>query len=93
VIPVCFRRGELGQILNLYRQRVASGEWRDYAIDQGPGRAVFAIFRHAMAQPLFTIIKHGDCDWEIAHGPRSLMHADSLDKALAVFDRELRVVA
>jgi hypothetical protein len=92
-MPVCFRRSELGLILSLYSQRVASGEWRDYAIDQGEGRAVFAIFRHSMAQPLFTIIKHGDDDWEIAHGPRSLMHADSLDKALAVFGRELRLVA
>jgi len=90
--PVSFQRFELSRILNLYSQRVSAGEWRDYAIDQMPGRAVFSIFRNSMDRPVFTITKWGSAEWEIAQGPRSLMLADTLDKALTVFSRELRVV-
>jgi hypothetical protein len=90
---VSFRRFELGRILDIYSTRVAAGEWRDYAIDQIEGRAVFSIFRHSMDRPLFTITKRSEQDWEIANGPRSLAHTDSLDKALEVFTRrELRLV-
>ena len=41
----------------LYSMRVASGEWRDYAIDFRPGMAIFSIFRHTAEQPLFAIAK------------------------------------
>ncbi len=30
---ISFNRQELSQILNVYGRKVASGEWRDYAID------------------------------------------------------------
>ena len=30
---IAFNREELSQILNVYGRKVASGEWRDYAID------------------------------------------------------------
>jgi hypothetical protein len=91
--PVSFHRFELSRILNVYSVRVAAGEWRDYAIDQVPGRAVFSIFRNSLEGPLFTITKWSDEDWEIAHGPRSIVNTDSLDKALTIFSRELRVVS
>jgi hypothetical protein len=91
-LPVAFHRLELGVILDLYSRRVSAGEWRDYAIDQMPGRAVFSIFRRAMEGPVFTITKWSDGSWEICHGPRSLMQTDSLSKALAVFQRDLRLV-
>ena len=42
---VAFDRHELRQIMNVYGRMVAAGEWRDYAIDFGPERAVFSIFR------------------------------------------------
>jgi hypothetical protein len=90
---VNFGRGELGRILSVYSQRVASGEWRDYAIDQMQGRAVFSIFRHALDRPLFTITKRGDGAWEIANSKRALLETDSLDDALKLFARELRVVS
>jgi len=52
-----FDRRELNQILDLYGRKVASGEWRDYAIDFGRDKAVFAVFRRASECPLFTIEK------------------------------------
>ena len=43
---VFFDRAELNQLLSLYSRNVASGEWRDYAIDQVGGSAIFSVFRH-----------------------------------------------
>jgi len=54
---VSFDRRELSRLLSLYSLRVASGEWRDYAIDFRPGMAIFSIFRHTAEQPLFAIAK------------------------------------
>jgi Protein of unknown function (DUF2794) len=54
---VAFDRHELSQILNLYGRFVASGEWRDYAMDFGRDRAVFAVFRRSSEQPLYRIVK------------------------------------
>jgi len=54
---VTFDRHELREIMNLYGRKVAEGEWRDYAIDFGPQRAVFSIFRRASEMPLYRIEK------------------------------------
>jgi len=55
--PVTFSRRELDQILHLYGNKVASGEWRDYAIDMLRDRAVFSVFRRASEVPLYCIEK------------------------------------
>ena len=44
---IAFDRRELTQILNVYGRKVASGEWRDYAIDMLREKAVFSVFRRA----------------------------------------------
>jgi Protein of unknown function (DUF2794) len=50
-------RAELGMILSLYGRRVASGEWRDYAIDFGRETASFSVFRRSSEQPIYKIVK------------------------------------
>ncbi len=45
-------------ILNLYGRKVASGEWRDYAIDGLRDKVVFSIFRRSSEIPLYRIEKH-----------------------------------
>ena len=92
--PAHFDRAELVRLLALYAQRVADGDWRDYAIDQRPGRAEFSVYRHTLENPLFTIRKCTDGGgerWEVASGPRNLHLAGSLDEVLSVFQRTLRV--
>ena len=54
---VRFDRTELSAILNLYGRNVASGEWRDYAMDFGKEAATFSVFRKASEQPLYRIVK------------------------------------
>ena len=55
---VSFTRAELGRLLNLYSLRVASGEWRDYAIDFLKDRAVFSVFRRSSEMPIYRIEKN-----------------------------------
>ena len=92
---VSFDRRELSRLLNLYSMRVASGEWRDYAIDFLPGMAIFSIFRHTAEQPLFAIAKVPESNpgrYRVYNGPRKLAHSDSLEDVLAVFDRKLKLL-
>lgn len=56
--PVSFDRRELRIIFDLYGAKVASGEWRDYAIDFSPAKAVFSVFRRASEAPLYRIEKN-----------------------------------
>ncbi len=56
-LQVFFQRQELSCILNLYGQKVASGEWRDYAMDGLKDEAVFSIFRRASEMPIYQIVK------------------------------------
>ena len=92
-----FDRKELNQLLSLYSRRVSSGEWRDYAIDQKGGSAVFSVFRHSQDAPLFRIAKraggtatHGT--YIVLSGRETLKQAASLREALSVFGRDLTLI-
>ena len=54
---VTFDRHELREIFNLYGRMVASGEWRDYAMDFGKDAASFCGFRRAAERPEARIEK------------------------------------
>ena len=91
-----FSRQEMRLLLDVYSRRVASGEWRDYAMDQFGNCAVFSIFRHSYDAPLFSVTKRVDgrrCDYLVSSGPQRLKQASSLAEALSVFDRPLRLVS
>src|SRR5262249_10766590 len=52
-----FDKFELTAILDLYGRKVASGEWRDYAIDLLRDKAVFSVYRRASEYALYRIEK------------------------------------
>lgn len=54
---VAFNRAELDAILAVYARKVAAGEWRDYALEMGREKAVFAIFQRTSEYPLFRVEK------------------------------------
>jgi Protein of unknown function (DUF2794) len=54
---VAFDRHELSLILNLYGRHVASGDWKDYAMDFTRDKAIFSVFHRAAEQPLYRIVK------------------------------------
>jgi len=96
--PTFFSRTELNLLLSLYSRRVMSGEWRDYAIDQRAGTAIFSVYRHSHDHPLYTIAKrtsgHGRVtEYVVCRGGEKLARAKSLDLVLAVFRRKLTVVS
>jgi hypothetical protein len=91
-----FSRLELNSLLSVYSQRVASGEWRDYAIDHRPGLAVFSIFRHTHERPLFAIAKRPlgkTTEYLVFSDRERIARAGTLGEALAVFEKKLRVVS
>jgi len=90
-----FNRRELNQLLSLYSRRVASGEWRDYAIDQHAGMAVFSVFRSSREGAVYTIAKQvtgagQPPEFLVLGGRERLAHSSDLKDALAVFDRRPR---
>jgi hypothetical protein len=93
---VFFDRAELNQLLSLYSRNVASGEWRDYAIDQVGGSAIFSVFRHTHDAPLYSIAKQGgrrSVEFVVFSGREKLKRAKNLSDALKVFNKNLRVVS
>ncbi len=95
---IYFDRRELNKLLSIYSRRVARGEWRDYAIDHGPGMAVFSVFRHSHERPLFSIAKRigasgRGADYVVLTGPQRLKSGASIDDVLEILDPKLRVVS
>ena len=90
---VSFDRRELDQILRVYGRRVASGEWRDYAIDHLKERAVFSIFRRASEAPLYRIEKDPALARRqgaysvVGQGGLILKRGHDLEKVLRVLDK------
>lgn len=87
---------ELRALMNLYSQRVMSGEWKDYAIDFQPGYASFTMFKHTFDAPLFSVIKlrrkSGGLEWLVFKGKERVNRAASLKDVLTYFDKQLNVV-
>jgi hypothetical protein len=54
---VFFERVELDRLLSFYGRMVAAGEWRDYAMDALPDRALFSVYRRSSEAPLYQIEK------------------------------------
>ena len=96
---VTFSRLELDRILGLYGRKVASGEWRDYAIDFLRDRAVFSVFRRSSEVPIYRIEKSPRLARR--QGAYSLISATGLivrrgpelDRVLRPLDQSLALVA
>lgn len=95
---VSFNRLELGEILRLYGRKVAAGEWRDYAMDFLPQKAVFSIYRRASEAPLYRVEKdpanarkQGAYCVNAATG-LILRRGNDLARVLSVLDKAVRLV-
>ena len=92
-----FSRPELNQLLSLYSRRVASGEWRDYAIDHRPGLASFSVFRNSLERPIYAIVKYLNrdrtVDYRVMAGGRRIKQSKDLAEVLHAIERQLRVVS
>jgi hypothetical protein len=92
--PTFFSRWELQQLLNLYSEQVANGDWRDYAIDQTNGMVIFSVFRHTMEQPLYAVAKRDQgSEYIVYSGHEKVKRARSLQDALAVLRKRAQMRA
>ena len=92
---VFFSRPELNHLLSLYSRQVARGEWRDYAIDQREGAALFSVFRHSQEGALYTIIKTAPgsgraSDFSLLSGRQRLAGGAAVTDVLGTLQRLLR---
>jgi hypothetical protein len=96
---VMFDRAELGRIFDLYGRKVATGEWRDYAIDFLKDRAVFSVFRRACEAPLYRIEKSSRLTrrqgmYSVISSTGLIMRrGHELERVLRVIDKSLSLVA
>jgi hypothetical protein len=94
---VFFDRRELSKLLDVYSRRVISGEWRDYAIDHDGRRVVFSVYRNSAEMPVFSVAKEpatrrGKVSYVVSRGPRRLTSAVSIEEAVVVLERQLRLI-
>ncbi len=94
---IFFDRPELDRLLRFYGRMVAAGEWRDYAMDALPDRALFSVYRRTSEAPLYQIekqpgAKQGPYSVRAVDG-RVLRRGDDLERVLKVLEpRHRRVV-
>lgn len=95
---VSFERRELRLLFDLYGAKVAAGEWRDYAIDFSPAKAVFSVFRRASEQPLYRIEKNPELGRRqgafsvVAAGGLVMRRGPDLARVLTVLQKKLELV-
>ncbi|HVZ04905.1 DUF2794 domain-containing protein [Hyphomicrobium sp.] len=94
-----FDRHELTAILDLYGRKVASGVWRDYAIDMLRDKAVFSVYRRASEYALYRIEKDLRLARKqgaysvIAAGGLIMKRGHDLKRVLSVLEDRLDVVS
>jgi Protein of unknown function (DUF2794) len=95
---IVFNRQELTAILAVYGRKVATGEWRDYAIDLNRDKAIFSVFRRTSEFPLYRIEKDPKLARKqgaysvVAAGGLILKRGHDLIRVLDVLDKRLAVI-
>ena len=90
-----FDQAELRRLLDIYSRHVATGEWRDYAIDFNGPIAVFSIFRHTHESPVFAIAKRRNGkhnEFIVRSRGQELKRCRDLGDALKVFEKKLSLI-
>lgn len=97
---VSFERLELDRLLRFYSRMVAAGEWRDYALDALPDRALFSVYRRASEAPLYQIEKRpADARRQGSYSVRAvdgrvLRRGADLSRVLTVLEpKRMRIIA
>ena len=95
--PYYFSRTELSIILSTYSARVASGDWRDYALDNSHDAALFSIYRHAHETPVLVIEKRrlrtGSNSLFLLHDRhKTLNKSSSIDSIILYLDNLPRLI-
>lgn len=85
-------------LLNVYGRKVASGEWRDYAMDMLRDRALFSIYRRSSERPQFVVekdprLRNKQGQYAVTNFEgRVLKRGRELDKVLRVLEPRFVVI-
>ncbi len=95
--PYYFSRKELSVILSIYSSKVATGDWRDYALDNSSETASFSIYKHAHETPVLIIEKRrlrtGSKPVFLLHNKfKIISKSDSLEKVINYLNNQPRLV-
>ncbi len=93
--PFFFSRHELGRLLQLYSRRVATGDWRDYAIDSDHTIAIFSVFKHTLDTPLYAVSKtrlQGEYLYAFYQGSLKIYQSQNLDEVLRALEKRLKPI-
>ena len=76
---------------------MASGAWRDYAIDHQPGYAVFSIYRASHETALFSIVKFAKeaqkrAPFMVLQGQQPLKYTASIEDAVSAVEKKAETV-
>ena len=96
--PFYFSKPEFTAIIAAYSMRVATAEWRDYALDHTPKIAFFSIFKSSHETPIFVIEKHRpqgkeDALFILRDRKRILARSAKLERILSQFERLPKLVS
>ena len=86
-------------MLQVYSRKVATGEWRDYAIDMLEKRAVFSIFKRSREVPLFTIektpkLRRKQGEWSVTNSTGQILkRGHELSNVLKVLEKQAKLVS
>ena len=89
--PLYFQRDELSLIMNSYSRQVMAGDCKDYSIDFAPGLAIFAMYKNANEQPLYTVAKRVGVsgkgrEFVLHEGKKPLKRSEELKDVLRVLE-------
>ena len=92
---IFFTQDEFRNILAIYSEQVAKGEWKDYAIDSNSEKACFSIYRHSYERPIFQISKRRNGKfWEFALNTqqRTIKRSRELSTILKLLKEPLKLI-
>jgi crotonobetainyl-CoA:carnitine CoA-transferase CaiB-like acyl-CoA transferase len=93
-----YTKRELMAILSVYGRKVASGDWRDYAMDFLKDRALFSIYARVSERPLFIIeknpkLRNRQGQYLVTNQQgRILKRGHDIEQVLRVLDPQLAIV-
>ena len=86
---VRFSKEEINSIMEIYSQKIAIGEWKDYSICFHRNFALFCIHKSYLVSPEFEILKknQGTNQYILSRRKRVIIRSESLKKVLQYLKR------
>ena len=84
-----FEKFEINKIMEIYSEKISSGEWKDYSICFRSNYALFCIHKSSFTEPTFEIIKNRNNNpiFSLWSNSKLIRKSGSLSKILIYFQK------